>query len=201
MVTPRMQYKQQNKHYKIERFHTTDTSSIHLSIDHCQEHTYPIHTPDYNMAPRNRKRNRTSSHETDDNADVISISSTEPDPEEQLQPMENVRIKIEPGVNNLVENPQPTIMQRVVPSMTPYAKYIYRVAGIYIFWILLHYITAHLYVKYCAASSLYGLLISPFLISSPHCIAMRWVFSKGGTIIEGMWIIVGTWLCSKLITQ
>lgn len=205
MVTTRMQSKQHNRHCKIERFHDTDTRSIHLSLDHCQEHTYPIHTSDYNMAPRNRKRSRTGSREVVDNTDVISISSTEPEsepePEEQLQRMENVRIKLEPGVEIVDEVPKPNMIQRVLPHMTPYAKYIYRVAGIYIFWILLHYITAHLYVKYCAASSWYGLLISPFLISAPHCIAMRWVFTKGGTVIEGMWILVGTWLCSKIITQ
>lgn len=202
MVTTRMQSKQHNRQCKIERGHTTDTSSIHLSIDHCQEHTYPIHTPDYNMAPsRYRKRSRAGSKDTDDNADVISISSTEPDPEEQLQRMENVRIKIEPGVEIVNEVPQPNMIQRVVPHMSPYAKYVYRVSGVYFFWILLHYVTAHMYVRYCAASSLYGFIISPFLISSPHCIAMRWVFSKGGTVIEGMWILVGTWLCSKLITN
>ena len=27
--------------YKIERVCSTDTNSIHLSIHHCQEHTYP----------------------------------------------------------------------------------------------------------------------------------------------------------------
>ena len=154
------------------------------------------------MAPsRYRKRCRAGSKDTDDNADVISISSTEQDPEEQLQRMENVRIKIEPGVEIVDEVPQPNMIQRVLPHMSPYAKYVYRVSGVYLFWILLHYVTAHMYVRYCAVSSLYGFIISPFLISSPHCIAMRWVFSKGGTVIEGMWILVGTWLCSKLITN
>ena len=152
------------------------------------------------MVSRNYRKRRLNSDENyNQQTDVISISSTEP--EEQSNPVEVIRIKKEPGVDDNEEFPKPTMLQRMLPSMTPYAKYIYRVSGIYIFWILLHYITAHMYVKYCATPSWYGLLISPFLISSPHCIAMRWVFSKGGTVIEGMWILVGTWLCSKIITQ
>ena len=83
--------------------------------------------------------------------------------------------------------------------MTPYAKYVYRVAGIYIFWILLHYVTAHLYVRYCASPTWYGFMISPFLISAPHCIAMRWVFSKGGTVIEVCGYLLARGYVQKLL--
>ena len=198
MVTTRMQYKQQNRNSKIEPNNIIHVSSNPLGIDICHEHTYPIHTPDYNMASRNNRKRRYEPN-NNDTTDVISISSTEP--EEQPQSVNIVKIKKEPGIDDIEDPPKPNIIKRVIPHMTPYAKYIYRVSGIYIFWILLHYITAHMYVKYCASPSWYGLLVSPFLISSPHCIAMRWVFSKGGTVIEGMWILVGTWLCSKIITQ
>ena len=160
---------------------------------------------------RRSKRNLDVNKKSNMSDDVISISSTE-EPEEDVADShyvkksdhsssggsQSVKIKTEPGIE---EAPNQNILQRIVPHMTPYAKYVYRVAGVYIFWILLHYVTAHLYVRYCASPTWYGFMISPFLISAPHCIAMRWVFSKGGTVIEGMWILVGTWLCSKIITQ
>lgn len=92
-------------------------------------------------------------------------------------------------------------MNNIVPFVRPYITSIYQVSALYVFWIALHYVTAHLYVKYCATPTFYGFLVSPFLISSPHCVAMRWVFTKGGNLIEGMWTLVGTWLCSKIITR
>ena len=154
---------------------------------------------------RRSKRHLDSNKSSNDSEDAISISSTEEDDnyvktneKPHLESCQDVKIKTEPGCEEV--NRQ-NIIQRFIPHMTPYAKYAYRVSGIYIFWVLLHYITAHLYVRYCAYPTLYGFMISPFLISSPHCIAMRWVFTKGGTVIEGMWILVGTWLCSKIITQ
>lgn len=159
---------------------------------------------------RHSKRIRSNSYDSEDRADVISISSTEP-PEcddnssvRSNQPL-LVKIKKEPGVSDDEEEieliQRSNMLQTIIPKMAPYAKYIYRVSAIYIFWILLHYVTAHMYVRYCATPTIYGFIISPFLISAPHCIAMRWVFAKGGTVIEGMWILVGTWLCSKIITQ
>lgn len=91
------------------------------------------------------------------------------------------------------------LIKKTAVGSTPYIKKAFAVSSIYLFWILLHFITAQMYVRYCAHPSLYGLLISPFLISAPHCAAMRWVFTKGGTLIDGMWILLGTWLCSKVI--
>lgn len=84
-------------------------------------------------------------------------------------------------------------------SCLPYIKHTFAVSSIYLFWITLHFVTAQMYVQFCAYPSLYGFLLSPFLISSPHCAAMRWIFTKGGTLIDGMWIIMGTWLCSKVL--
>ena len=91
-------------------------------------------------------------------------------------------------------------IQTIIPTVKPYITSAYKVSALYLFWVTLHYVTAQLYVKYCAHPSIYGFIISPFLISAPHCMAMRWVFNKGGTLIEGMWILLGTWLCSKIIT-
>ena len=147
--------------------------------------------------PRQYKRSRSNSSSHDEDIrEVISISSTEED-DVKLK----IKIKKEPGVFDVEEVDRMAIIQSLIPTMAPYVKFMYRVSAIYVFWILLHYTTAHMYVRFCAAPGLYGLIVSPFLISAPHCIAMRWVFAKGGTIIEGMWILAGTWLCSKIITR
>jgi len=38
-------------------------------------------------------------------------------------------------------------------------------------------------------------------VPAPHCQAMRWVISHGGTFITNMWIAAGTWMCSHICTQ
>ena len=72
---------------------------------------------------------------------------------------------------------------------------------IYVLWILLHYFASHLYVYYCVPKTLIGFLVSPFLIASPQCHSLRWVVYNGANIISNMWVILGTWLCSIMITN
>ena len=42
-------------------------------------------------------------------------------------------------------------------------------SGIYLLWICLHYFSAHLYIKFCVPDTIVGFLMSPFMISTPHC--------------------------------
>jgi len=79
-------------------------------------------------------------------------------------------------------------------------QYVYSASSIYLFWMMLHYFSAQLYVYYCAPRGLYGFLISPFLVAAPHCRAIRWIIHNGGNMVDNMWLILGTWLCSKVIT-
>ena len=79
-------------------------------------------------------------------------------------------------------------------------QYVYSASSIYLFWIMLHYFSAQLYVYYCAPRGFYGFLISPFLVAAPHCRAIRWIIHNGGNMVDNMWLILGTWLCSKIIT-
>ena len=99
----------------------------------------------------------------------------------------------------------------IVAMSTPYiwemaekgrscVQYVYGASSIYLFWIMLHYFSAQLYVYYCAPRGFYGFLISPFLVAAPHCRAIRWIIHNGGNMVDNMWIILGTWLCSKIIT-
>jgi len=80
----------------------------------------------------------------------------------------------------------------------PYLLVVNSVAGLYILWMVLHFVSANLYVYYCAHMSLFGFLMSPVLASAPHCRAIRWVLNSGSHSIDAMWIVLGTWVCSKL---
>ena len=78
---------------------------------------------------------------------------------------------------------------------------IYTTFGIYFLWICIHYFAVQLYVHYCAQSTFYGFLISPFLASAVHCKALNWAIYNSSNIIDHMWILLGTWICSKILIR
>jgi hypothetical protein len=86
-------------------------------------------------------------------------------------------------------------------SYYEYIKPFLHLFGIYLGWIVLHFIAANLYPVYCAELSFIGFLKSPFAVPTPHCQAMRFVISTGGTFINNMWIALGTYFCSKICTN
>ena len=75
-------------------------------------------------------------------------------------------------------------------------KFLFKVSGIYLLWICLHYFSAHLYVKFCVPNTIVGFIMSPFMIATPHCQGLRWIVYNAANIINNMWIIIGTWLYS-----
>jgi hypothetical protein len=80
-------------------------------------------------------------------------------------------------------------------------KFIYELCGIYIIWIFLHYISAHLYVYSCNPLSIVGFITSPFLVPALHCKALRWIITNGAVNINAMWMTLGTWIVTKLIIK
>ena len=83
-------------------------------------------------------------------------------------------------------------------SITNYLKHAFDVVGIYLMWIVLHYVAANIYPVYCAQPTLEGFIMSIFDVPTPQCQALRFVISHGGTFINNMWIALGTYLCTKL---
>jgi len=81
----------------------------------------------------------------------------------------------------------------------PVLKWLYFISKLYIIWITIHYISCQLYVHYCVPSGIMGYLISPLLVSSPHCKALRWAFYNGGNIIDNMWNYLGIWCSTQLL--
>lgn len=71
--------------------------------------------------------------------------------------------------------------------------------GIYLLWIVLHFIAANLYVELCTPRTLRGLLLSPFVAPMPQCKAFRWLIYNGGNNIEAMWFVLGVMIIKKLL--
>ena len=87
----------------------------------------------------------------------------------------------------------------IINTIVPALKWLYFISKVYIIWITIHYISCQLYVHYCVPSGITGYLISPFLVSSPQCKALRWAFYTGGNIIDNMWNYLGVWASTQLL--
>lgn len=74
--------------------------------------------------------------------------------------------------------------------------FLFKISGIYILWISLHYFSAHLYVKFCVPNSIIGFIMSPLMISTPHCQGLRWIVYNAANIINHMWVLIGAWIYS-----
>ena len=72
-----------------------------------------------------------------------------------------------------------------------YLKIIRNVCGMYFVWILLHYLSAHLYIYFCVPATIAGFLLAPFMVPAPHCQALRWAVYNGGNVIIAMWVLIG----------
>lgn len=59
-------------------------------------------------------------------------------------------------------------------------KYVYPLLLAYLMWWFLHYISVHLYVRYCVPLTLIGFVYSPLMSQFPHCYILRWFIDKGG---------------------
>ena len=112
----------------------------------------------------------------------ISTNEEEEEPEEIMN-----------DNNNNIE--QDSICTRIICKI----NYVLSISKVYLVWILIHYATSQCYVKFCTPPNIYGFIMSPLLSSAPHCKAMRWAIYTGANTIESMWIIIGTWICAKMV--
>ena len=80
----------------------------------------------------------------------------------------------------------------------PIIRSIWKISGVYIIWIFIHFFASHLYVKYCTSYTIIGFITAPILISSPHCVGIRWCITHGASTITAMWIVIGTWFATRL---
>jgi len=83
----------------------------------------------------------------------------------------------------------------------PVLAWLYSASGYYVMWIILHYAAIYLYPEFCAPYTILGFILSPFMISAPHCIAMRWIISEGSNIIMAMWVAIGGVIINKVMRR
>jgi hypothetical protein len=75
---------------------------------------------------------------------------------------------------------------------------LFKISGMYILWICLHYFSSHLYIKFCVPYTIVGFIMSPFMISTPHCQGLRWIVYNAANTINHMWILIGAWIYSVI---
>ncbi len=78
-------------------------------------------------------------------------------------------------------------------------KIMFSVSGVYLLWIFLHYFASQLYVKICVPNTVIGFVMSPFMTATPHCQGLRWVVYNAANMINNMWIICGSFICSSIL--
>ena len=75
---------------------------------------------------------------------------------------------------------------------------IFKGFGIYLLWICLHFFSSHLYIKFCVSKTFLGFIMSPFMISTPHCQGLRWIVYNAASVINNMWLLIGAWVYSLI---
>jgi hypothetical protein len=71
-------------------------------------------------------------------------------------------------------------------------RFINRTCLIYMAWIVLHFGASNLYNYFCVPLTVKGLLLSPFMTSTPQCTAIRWTINQGASQISTMWVILAS---------
>ena len=93
------------------------------------------------------------------------------------------------------------IILNIISFIVLLISILYSMFGYYIMWISLHYVAVHLYPTYCAPLTVIGFILSPFMVSAPHCVAMRWIIYNGGNVINSMWLSIAVWFTTKIFNK
>ncbi len=70
---------------------------------------------------------------------------------------------------------------------------------LYFLWIFIHFMVANCYAYFCTQPSFWGFIISPLLVSTPHCMALQWLLHNSVAIINHMWSLIGAWFSVNLL--
>ena len=147
--------------------------------------------------PRRFKKIEKAIEKAIGNSEIESVSSNENDVIEN----DAIENDVDDEIENIVHNSD-FILERIYNIFSHIQnifKFIFGISGIYLAWICLHYFASHLYVKFCVPITVMGFFLSPFMTATPHCQGLRWVVYNAANMINNMWIVCGTWICSKLL--
>lgn len=75
-----------------------------------------------------------------------------------------------------------------------FTPFITRGVLIYGSFIMSHYIAANLYPRMCTPITFVGFIMSPFMVITPHCEALRWIIGYTGSQMRNMWFWMGGYL-------
>ena len=92
-----------------------------------------------------------------------------------------------------------SVVDMIPPNLIGVIRFMCINFGIYLLWILMHYIASHLYVHWCVPATIMGLIMSPFMVPAPHCYGLRWIIYQGGNSIIVMWSFIGVWLIGRIL--
>ena len=68
-------------------------------------------------------------------------------------------------------------------------------------WFIVHWIVPRIYISLCVPQGFGGFIQSVFLVSSHHCVAMRYMVSIACFNINYIWLTLGTTLMGYLSTR
>jgi hypothetical protein len=103
--------------------------------------------------------------------------------------------------NSKVQNEQSTSIKWMCNFFIRTITYMYVITKIYVLWICLHYVASHLYIYLCVPKTVWGFIASPFMSITPQCQVLRWIIYNGANMINSMWIILGSWISSLLLSN
>tara|TARA_B100000989_G_scaffold293586_1_gene271203 strand:- start:9 stop:365 length:357 start_codon:yes stop_codon:yes gene_type:complete len=88
----------------------------------------------------------------------------------------------------------PIIMKQIMGWFNQTIVYIPTILLVYMGISIIHFISANLYPKFCAPLTFIGAIMTPFVIVTPHCQALRWVIDWSGSQICNAWVWLGGYL-------
>jgi len=59
-------------------------------------------------------------------------------------------------------------------------------------WSLAHYASVHAYGNLCVPLTPVGFVMSPLVVNTPHCTALRWIIQRGAVGIYETWNLITT---------
>lgn len=90
------------------------------------------------------------------------------------------------------------VLRALWNTIVSMVSFVVKICGIYLLWICLHYLAAQLYIQCCVPTTMIGFMMSPFMVSTPHCQALRWIVYNAATMINHMWFLLGSFVYSLL---
>ena len=99
---------------------------------------------------------------------------------------------------NKISNNVKVYLPSIQPYVNNFLNLFKNIFGIYVLWVFVHYVAAHIYVRFCTPATFMGFVLSPFMAAAPHCQALRWGLYNGGNSIISMWVTIGLWFLGYL---